>query len=378
MIIRMFPIVQIPGDAVAYDRGLAYGRATAPRVARSIATYARLFAFCGIAWADACSRAMRYLPVIEALDASLVDELQGIAEGAGQPLDALLALNCRTEILPPSYLNGEPHAADAALQANRAAGIDDWSECTAMCVAASASADGHAWFAQNWDWIGRQRDAMVVLKTVDAAGLAITTLTEAGMLAKIGVNAAGFALGLNIVRSLQDGEQPGLPVHVLLRHLLSCRSVAHARERLEALGGLGFGAASNIPCADAAGEAACFEVAPAGWAELRPTNGVVVHTNHFLCQSLLPQQAPMGAFVSSAPRLATAARHAAQARIGFDGLQAFLRDESDGYLSICRGPNPAWPAESRIESVAGIIVNAGTGEMWIAPDVPSRVAFDKV
>ncbi len=375
----MFPIVQVTGLPTAHARGVAYGRAARVQIAHSLATYAPLFAYCGIAWRDALAQAMRYLPVIEALDDDLVSELEGIAEGSGQPLDAILALNCRTEILPSSYLNGESALVDAALEANRADGLQDWSECTAMCVDASASADGHAWFAQNWDWLGRQREALVVFKTEDGEGHAITTLTEAGMLAKIGVNAAGFALGLNIVRSLQDGEQPGLPVHVLLRHLLSCRSVAHARERLAALQGLGFGAASNIPCADASGEVACFEVAPAGWAELTPTNGVVVHTNHFMCETLLPQQAPMGAFVSSAPRLATAELHAAkgqsEGKIGLEELQTFLRDETDGFLSICRGPNPEWPAHGRIESVAGIIIHPHSRQIWIAPDVPNRVAF---
>ena len=99
----------------------------------------------------------------------------------------------------------------------------------ALAVTARCSADGSAWLAQNWDWIGRQREALVVLKSIDDAGQRITTLTEAGMLAKIGFNESGFALGLNIVRSLRDGESAGVPVHVLLRHLLSCRSVAHAR-----------------------------------------------------------------------------------------------------------------------------------------------------
>ena len=375
MMARMFPVIQIDGRAGAHARGLQYGRAAAPRIAHSMATYARLFAGCGMAWSQACERALRYLPVIEALDPSLPDELQGIAEGAGQPLAAVLALNCRTEILPPGFFSDAPVDAAAAHAANRAAAIEDWSECTAMCVAAEASADGHAWFAQNWDWIGRQRAALVLLKSVDGAGMEFTTLTEAGMLAKIGLNAAGFALGLNILRSVSDGAEPGLPVHVLLRHLLSCRSVAHARERLQALAGLGFGAASNVPCADAQGEVACFEVAPAGWDELRPVNGVVVHTNHFLCEALAPQQAPMGGTISSAPRLETAARHAAQPRIGFDQLQAFLRDESDGYLSICRAPDPALAPDVCVESVAGVIVNAGTRSLWVAPGVPSQVGF---
>lgn len=379
----MFPIIDVLPHTSAQARGLAYGRAAAAQTAHSVATYARLFASCGIAWSEAARRSRTYLPIIEALDASLLDELHGIAEGSGQPIEAILALNCRTEILPASYLDdAAAHelaaSAAAALAANRSAGLQDWSECTAMCVAPEASADDAAWFAQNWDWIGRQRDALVILKTVDAAGRRITTLTEAGMLAKIGLNDAGFALGLNIVRSLRDGVHPGIPVHVLLRHLLSCESVAVARERLQAIAACGFGSSSNIPCADALGEVTCFEVAPAGWAELKPVNGTVVHTNHFLCEALLPQQAPVGAAVSSAPRLDTAARHAARPRLGLPELQAFLRDESDGYLSICRSPNPAWPLESRMESVAGIIIRPRSRQIWIAPDVPSRVAFSEL
>ncbi|HEY9065495.1 MAG TPA: C45 family peptidase [Burkholderiaceae bacterium] len=375
----MFPIIDVQSHANAHARGLAYGRAAAARVAHSVATYARLFAGCGIAWSEAARRAARHLPVIEALDPSLADELRGIAKGSGQTLEAILALNCRTEILPASYLAEsaahDPASAAAAFDANRGAGLQDWSECTAMCVTGSASADGAAWFAQNWDWIGRQRAALVILKTCDAGGRRITTLTEAGMLAKIGLNDAGFALGLNIVRSLQDGAHSGIPVHGLLRHLLSCASVAEARERLRTLASLRFGSSSNVPCADASGEIACFEVAPAGWAELKPTNGTVVHTNHFQCETLLAQQAPVGAAISSTSRLDTAAAHAARSRVGLVEMQAFLRDESDGYLSICRSPNPAWPIESRMESVAGVIMRPLSRQIWIAPDVPSRAAF---
>jgi len=378
----MFPILDLTAHADAYARGGAYGKRARSQIAHSLATYARLFAGCGITWAEAARRSQRYLPLIEALDPALVAELRGIADGSAQPFEAILALNCRTEILPSSYLDtAAPDLADsarAAHAANRAAGWQDWSECTAMCVAPPASADGQTWLAQNWDWIGRQRGALVILKTIDAAGRRITTLTEAGMLAKIGLNDAGFALGLNIVRSTTDGERPGVPVHALLRHLLSCATLAEVRERLQAVAHLGFGSASNIPCADAAGEIACFEVAPAGWAELAPREGTVVHTNHFVCEALLPQQAPIAAAMSSESRLTTAAGHAARPRIGLPELQAFLRDESDGYLSICRSPNPHWPLESRMESVAGIIINTHTRQMWIAPDVPSRVAFSEL
>lgn len=385
-----FPIITLPAQASANERGRLYGIAARSQIRHSILTYAKLFASCGIDWAQAGERARAYSEVISALDPLLMDEMQGIALGSGWHLDDILALNCRTEILPPNFLSDDTHSGAAALAANRLAGLADWEpdqaldphlrdgECTAMCVQGRVSVDGHTWFAQNWDWIGRQRAALVILKTHTTQGRALTTLTEAGMLAKIGMNAAGFALGLNILRSTNDGFKPGVPVHIVLRHLLGCDSVTHARERLAHMASLGFGAASNVPCADAQGEVACFEIAPAGWAELKPENGVVIHTNHFMCTPLLGEQSPLGLALSSQPRLDTAAHHAAQTGLGFEKLQAFLRDESDGYLSVCRKPNPALPPEGRVESVAGVLMNTHTRQMWIAPDVPSQVAFQAI
>ncbi|PIT73218.1 C45 family peptidase [Limnohabitans sp. G3-2] len=392
----MFPCIDTVGAASAFERGQIYGREAKNRIQHSVVTYARLFAACGIDWVSACDRAMRFEGVIAQVDADLMAELRGMADGSGQTLGSLMALNCRTEILPPTFLADAPDlkdAAQAALAANRAAGLPDWlaravwdqalhdGECTAMGVTAAASRTGQAWLAQNWDWMGRQRQALVVLHTQGPSGQSITTLTEAGMLAKIGINQSGFALGLNILRSVRDGSRLGVPVHVLLRHLLDGDSVAHARQRLTVLQselGLGFGAASNVPCADAQGQTACFEVSPAGWAEVTPTEGVVLHTNHFVCESLLAEQAPMGPGLSSQSRLITAHQHTLQRPIGQAELEHFLRDESDGFLSICRSPDPSVPPESRVESVAGIVMHTQPPAMWVACDVPSRVAFEAV
>ena len=387
----MFTSVLVPQNLSAHDRGLFYGQAARLQTLHSRNTYARLFASCGISWASACDKAMAYRDVIEQLDPALVQEMQGTALGSGLSLLDILALNCRTEILPANFLSDAKHQAEAALQANRDAGLPDWlgdapidpaaaqGECTAMVVAPSASRQGDTWLAQNWDWMGRQREALVLLHSRNEAGQRFTTLTEGGMLAKIGMNTQGFALGLNILRSLGDGLRPGVPVHVLLRHLLGCASIEAARAELARIGQtLGFGAASNVPCADAHGHVACFEVAPAGWGEVQPTRGVVVHTNHFVCESLLSEQAPLGLALSSQPRLATAQQHAAQSHIDQSELENFLRDETDGHLSICRSPDMKLPPEGRVESVAGVIMNTRTRQMWIAPDVPKRCAFELV
>jgi isopenicillin-N N-acyltransferase-like protein len=396
--IFMFPLIKIPKSLSAYERGLEFGKASAVQAQHSRITYARLFASCGISWPQACERAQRYVQVIQSLNANLLTEMQGMADGAGLTLADLLALNCRTEILPPSFLSDVTHETHAALATNAAMGLPDWTveadgkntlkevwkegECTSLCVNALGSADGHAWFSQNWDWMGRQRPALVILQSYDEQGRIFTTLTEGGMLAKIGMSEGGLAIGLNILRSISDGASPGVPVHVVLRHLLSCASVAEARLALAHIQSLKFGAASNIPVADALGEVACFEISPAGWDEVKPVDGCVVHTNHFLCESLSDQQSPMGLALSSTPRLISGLRHAAAVkqgqRIGLEALQNFLRDESDGLWSICRSPDPAMPPEARVESVAGIIMLPHTRSIWIAPHVPKLVAFEKI
>jgi len=279
------------------------------------------------------------------------------------------------------------------------------------------SSDSHTWLAQNWDWIGRQRAALVVLLGRDQAGLPFATLTEAGMLAKIGLNRHGLAVGLNILRSVGDGSRIGVPVHLMLRHALSLVGVDALRERLLALArSPGFAAASNIPAADAQGVVASFELAPAGVAALAPEQGVVVHTNHFLSPELSAQQAPMLASLSTEARLNCARRFArsgpidgvsieALLRDESDGLvsvcrrpdpaapasrfarsgpidgvsiEALLRDESDGLVSVCRRPDPAAPASSRVESVAGVRIDCNARRWWIAAGLPSLCTFDEV
>ena len=65
----------------------------------------------------------------------------------------------------------------------------------------------------------------------------MTTLTEFGVLAKIGVNDAGLGVMLNMLHHGADDQRPvgepriGFPVHVLLRTLLEdCASVDEARD----------------------------------------------------------------------------------------------------------------------------------------------------
>jgi len=359
---RAFPVIDTRSFNTPYERGKAYASKAQRQVQQSLLTYKKLFASCGLEWTEVCRRATAYRDCIGWLDPHLIEEIEGIAAGTGTHFEEILALNCRTEILPASLFNN----------------VADSGECTAIAVSSKSSADGHTWLAQNWDWLGEQRFALVVLQTMDSDGTPISTLTEAGMLAKIGLNARGMAVGLNILRTLDDGARPGIPVHALLRHALSFDSLSSFRNRLEVIAqGPGFGAGSNIPCADATGDVACFELSPRGWAEHPAQDGVAVHTNHFLCGPLAPRQAELGASLSTESRLQSATAHAAARPVSVEAIENLLRDKSDGFTSICRSPDPSLPAEARLETVAGIRTDCTERRWWIAPDIPSQVRFEE-
>lgn len=357
----MFPVVEVSGGA--FERGRIHGERARDRVELSLANYARLFAFNGMPWEEAQRRSAAYRDLIGGFDAALLEEMEGIARGAGRPFGEILALNARTEILPPSFLTG----------------IDE-GECTAIAVTPPGSTSGGTLLAQNWDWIGSQREAMIVLRVRESTGRenapACLTLTEAGMLAKIGFNSSGLGVCLNILRSVFDCAHAGVPVHVLLRALLKCASV---RDAIAFASRLSFGGSSNILVADRGGECASLEFSPKGMRVVRGEGATLCHTNHFLHPEAAGWQARHVPNLSTIPRLDRARELAAsRPRLGIEDLKRVLRDESAGLLSICRKPDPSLPQEARIESVASVIMELKRGVMHVAPDVPSGVEYQPV
>ena len=170
------------------------------------------------------------------------------------PLE-LFAVNARTELMAGS-LRGE---------------------CSTIAVRDGAGAV----LMQNWDWhpdLARSR----LLWTVDQGdGRWFATFTEAGILAKIGLNSDGLALCLNLLATTDDGGLDGLPVHLALRLVLErCSSADDVAELLSAAD---FGGSSCLTVMSADGEVGIFEVqAGRGARRLAVDEPWTAHTNHFL------------------------------------------------------------------------------------------------
>src|ERR1700744_3241516 len=86
------PLIEISGPP--RERGRAYGESARALVDRAGAYYQEAFAASsGLGWAGVLGEAGRWRPVVEAAAPQLLEEMDGIAEGAGRRPEEILALN---------------------------------------------------------------------------------------------------------------------------------------------------------------------------------------------------------------------------------------------------------------------------------------------
>jgi isopenicillin-N N-acyltransferase-like protein len=345
------------------QRGRQYGRLAAPLVHRALASYREVFSRrVGLEWDAAVAHARAFVPAIEAFAPQSLHEMHAIADGAQVPFEAILVLNCRSELM---------------FAAARAQGDTPPGECTSFAVTPQASADGHMLLGQNWDWVPFAREISVLLEVERADGPSFATIVEAGMLAKVGMNDAGFGLCTNTLVSARDAERIGVPYHVMLRALLDARSVDDATAILSkperAL-------SANYLVADRSGQAVNFETIAGGAGEIRatrPQSGRLAHSNHFLA----PEFAAIDAYVAKSPHSLTRlgdmrAGLARLPEVTVDGLQSVLRGHDHAPNGVCSHPDPAADPVYARTTVASFVADITAGVFWFTDGPPCAAAYE--
>ena len=91
------PLVEISGSP--RERGRQYGEQAAERVRLGIEHYSAQLTGSNLT-ADGIKSLVRHFePTIDAFDATYLEEMRGIADGAGVAFESVVLLNARTEIL---------------------------------------------------------------------------------------------------------------------------------------------------------------------------------------------------------------------------------------------------------------------------------------
>lgn len=154
----------------------------------------------------------KFLPAIQRLTPTLLDETLGIAEGSGLPYERVLAC----QLMDEEWWWSEP------LQQRH------------HCSGLGALTRSGAIAAQNMD-LGVWMDGYQTLLHIHdrALGLESYVLTCAGMIGLCGMNSAGLALCVNTLLDLNH-RIDGLPVAFVSRAMLERRSAAEAASFLEA------------------------------------------------------------------------------------------------------------------------------------------------
>jgi isopenicillin-N N-acyltransferase-like protein len=299
-------------------RGMALGRARADMVRNTLAVYRRL---CDLSVGGRVR-----------VSDDEHEEIQGIAMGAGVDVRELLAVNARTELL--------------------ATGPDECSVVGAGDV-----------LAQNWDWHPDLAGSTLVWIVRDGERW-FATLTEAGMLAKLGLNDAGLGVCLNLLRTSEDGGLEGVPIHALLRRVLAdCRTVDEA---VALLTGARVSASSAVTVA-VPGDVATVELSPAGANVIRGATGT--HTNHFLQPPRGGRDIGLEESSSTVPRLEV---------VRSRPLTEALRSHAGHPKGVCRHVDLSEPWEERTVTLASVIMDLAARRLRVAGGQPCTTPYVEV
>lgn len=350
---RHIPLVISEGEP--FTRGLHLGRSQQERVQHTVNAYMRIFEnFAGLGRAAVFEQAERFMPAIANFAPYLLEEIRGIAEGAQCDVREIVAINARTELM---Y------------------GVTHRPECSAIAISAEASADGHIRVGQNWDWHPSLVGTLVLWLVRRDDGPDLLTLTEAGIVGKIGVNAAGLAMCINLLRSDSDSGGPAAPMHIILRRVLeACRNVDEA---VALIGETPRCTSCNHMLADRSGAIADVEATPAGQWVHRPAHAILTHTNHCTNPVLAAHDRYVRDYPETRERDSRMQTLAQSHPLSENNIRVMLSDHATSPYSICLHNDADWSFIEQVESIASIIIDVTEGTLAVADGPPCEHVYQR-
>jgi len=341
------PIVNVKGTP--RRRGRQQGEGACAQIAGMVAAYRDVvLPAAGMGWQEGLDKALRYLPHAEAAFPHYVEELRGVAEGAGVSFRDVWLLNCYEEISE-----------------------EQTPSCTSLAVRGDLTADGHVLLAHNEDWTSVDRDHVYLVRGQPDGAPPFVGLTYGPLLVNIGLNGEG--IGVAIDSAYHTDGQVGVPRVVFARDILATRTLDEAVAACvpdDRAGGYHFLLAA------ARGGLRGVESSTVAHALLRSDKGWLAHTNHYLApeMQLLEQT---GTYTGSRARL-DRVRELLQERlreVSVESLQLLLRDHANRPDSICSHPDPTKPAHERGQTVASLVMDLTARMVWAAPGSPCEEKY---
>lgn len=345
---EFFPFIEVYGTPAV--RGQQHGEAAKSRVQGSIDLYQSQLSRRGITLAQQKELARKLIPSIQAYEADYLEEMQGMATGAGVDLEDIITVNCRTEMMFGHQQLNE--ASDG---------------CTGLIVLPEGSASKTMLHAHNWDWREECIDTGIVVKIKREQGPDVLTFTEAGALARHGVNSAGLSLSGNFLACERDYQSSArVPLVLLRRKMLEAENICAA---LKTAWTTPRYCSNNLMLTQGNDEAINLECAPDEIFWLQAQQGLLVHANHWLCPVARGKLRDTG--LSMTPDSLYRQRRVEQAlkpllgTITWDHIKTVLADDFAKPDGVLRFPKPS-SFNSISATVATTLMEPANGIMHIA------------
>jgi isopenicillin-N N-acyltransferase-like protein len=299
-----------------YEIGLGHGAFFKKEVASIVQSLlAEAQARTGMSKDSICSVVLRYMPLLQANAPHLIDEIRGIAEGAGVPFQLALLLNHRHEFMYGIRSRSQLSA----------------DECTILGVTAERSATKSVVMAQNVDLPPSFLGKMALFKLKPRKGPSIMMCALVGTVGHHGMNSYGLARCSSAIVTSHE-KALGLSRVVISRMILEKKSVEDA---VDTIATTERAVSGNYMLADKSDKLLDIETTAKEWRLISPKKGFIAHTNHVVHSELMPFG--QAAWADSLPRYERIRRLALERKgtIAPDIVCRWLRDHHGHPASIC-------------------------------------------
>lgn len=337
------PIVHARGSH--RQLGQQIGEAMAAQVRHSLESARALieesYSSLELDWQGALIQARKYLPFAQERYPQYVDEMQGIAEGAGVDCDELAALNAMEAVTMDAL---------------------HLTKCTSLAVNEERTADGHVLVAHNEDWVPEDETDVYLVHAVPDDEPPFLAMTYGGLLPNIGFNAAGIAQCCDTV--YPTDSRIGIP------RIFVSRGVLGARTLVDAIGMAltpQRAAGYNHLLAHESGELYSVEVSARRFAILYGEEGFIAHTNHYLDAKMQAVENEPDELIGTRLRYFRAMRllRGSSAHT-IKSLQTIQRDHLNHPNSICNHAMEGSDPLDREKTINALIIDLTSRAMHIA------------
>ena len=347
------PVVYVQGTH--REMGYQIGQHRRAAIHAMLATYRRHFDNEGErlrinSWREATLHARKYLPFAEESVPQYVEELQGMAEGAGIDFNDLLVLNCMEALTEDALHRG----------------------CTSLAVAPEVTADGTLLVGHNEDWLPDDFETVYLVHARPANEPAYLAITYGGLLPNIGFNARGIAQCCDSV--YPNDARIGVPRIFVSRAVLAARTLDEAiRAALNRRRAAGY----NHLIVHASGEMYNVEVSAADFQVIYGDEGLLVHTNHYTARRMRAVERSSEDLIASRVRYNRTLRllrsHAG--RLDNQSIQTILADHVNFPRSTCNHVEISDNPLDRQQTIASLIMDLASNTLHVAWGTPCRASY---